>query len=107
MEKEIFEEKKIVMKNALVKKEIYCDVCKTLIRVKTYESEGNIVKNELMTDRHFKVMTGHNDWGNDSIDSIKHKDICSKECLAEVFMNYIEEDIDGSRTAYIEVEQME
>lgn len=36
----------------------------------------------------FSVTTGHNEWENDSDESIDYLDICSKECLLENIDEY-------------------
>lgn len=51
--------------------------------------------------RYFMATIGHNDWGNDSIDSIEHKDICEK-CLNKYVKQYFNENKD-SATAYIDI----
>lgn len=38
-------------------------------------------------ERFWKVMTGHNSWGNDSVDSIEHNDICDK-CIGDFSKDY-------------------
>lgn len=50
--------------------------------------------------RYFYVLTGHHDWGNDSCDSMKYRDICP-DCIENFVKNYIKK-IDG--TDYIEIE---
>lgn len=37
---------------------------------------------------YFHVTTGHNDWGNDSCDSVEWRDLCP-ECAEKVFADYI------------------
>jgi hypothetical protein len=51
---------------------------------------------------YYKATIGHNDWGNDSIESIEKKDICSDECLKKEFEQYIAAD---GETKYIEIEK--
>ena len=51
-----------------------CDICGKEIK------EGKL---------YYSVTTSHDDWGNDSIDSIEYKDICSDECLRNELENYI------------------
>ena len=54
----------------------YCDIC----------------KKEIDTNKgYWEVITGHNDWGNDSIDSIESFDVCSENCLIDKFKKYIKE----------------
>lgn len=53
-------------------------------------------------EKYFEVTTGHNDWGNDSRDSIKHLDICEK-CLDKYVGDYFKK-TKKSYTAYINIE---
>lgn len=50
--------------------------------------------------KYFEVTTGHHDWGNDSCDSIEHKDICP-DCIGKVSLDYL---TSASGTQYIEIE---
>lgn len=68
---------------------IECDICHKSIEV---------------GDRYFSVCTGHYDWGNDSIDSIEHLDVCSGECLTHVFEDY-QDTAKGDNTQYLRIER--
>lgn len=57
-----------------------------------------------ITSHYWCVETRHNDWGNDSIDSFKHNDYCSPECLREAFENYIRHSNNNHNTQHFEVE---
>lgn len=80
-------------------KGVKCDICGKLI--------ASPEKDELATHyndkyRYYSVITGHHDWGYDSVDSIEHLDVC-KDCV----MDFVEECIKGgiSKTSgYIEIE---
>lgn len=53
-------------------------------------------------DWFYSVMTGHNDWGNDSCDSIQSFDVCSDGCLeAQMALFYDTTD----ETKYIRVDR--
>ena len=52
--------------------------------------------------RYFSLRKGHNDWGNDSIDSIEYKEICSEDCVKTALVRYFNES-QGSNTAYFEL----
>lgn len=39
---------------------------------------------------YFEVSTHHNDWGNDSVDSYQHYDVCSEECLFKFLKKYFD-----------------
>ena len=53
---------------------------------------------------YWTLTTGHNDWGNDSCDSTKHFDLCSKECVQKKLEEYFE-DCTCGRTHYFELSQ--
>ena len=48
------------------------------------------------------LTTGHNDWGNDSCDSMINFDLCSKECVQKKLDEYFK-DCCGSNTHYFEL----
>lgn len=66
---------------------IRCDVC------------DKKIKNR---EKYFEVTTSHNDWGNDSVDSIRYKDVCVN-CINKFVEDYLEE-YKNSNTAEIEIE---
>ena len=49
----------------------YCDICEREI-----------------TGHHWHILTGHNDWGNDSCETHLNRDLC-KECAAKFVADYI------------------
>lgn len=63
-----------------------CDVCKKEIN-----------------NNYWEVVTGHNDWGRDSVDSIENYEVCSTECLDELFREYKERSNKRYNTEYFEV----
>lgn len=71
----------------LVSEKRYCDCC-----------------NKEIVGPHWQVMTGHLDWGNDSVESIEHKDACSVECLITLFREYCDRSDHDNNTEYFEVE---
>lgn len=70
---------------------IECDICKKLVK------PGSFRRRDC---QYFRVLTGHHDWGNDSVDSMIYNDICP-ECIGKFVTTYLDE-ADG--TEYIEVE---
>lgn len=82
----IYKEQEIVVVEEVLKK-VVCDVC------------GREITS---TDRPYEVTTGHNDWGNDSYESIAHKDICSDECLKVEFSKYLNSTY---KTKFIEIQK--
>lgn len=53
---------------------------------------------------YFSLTTGHYDWGNDSVDSISHYDLCSEECVKKKLNEYFA-DCNHYGTAYFNLEQ--
>ena len=49
--------------------------------------------------KYFKVLTGHHDWGVDSCESRKYRDVCP-ECIDKFVSEYLKE---CSDTGYIEI----
>lgn len=83
----------VTTKQELEDYKIYCDVC------------GHKIDPD-KTRQIFRVKTGHNDWGNDSCDSIEYKDVCSSECVEFVISEYLERSNNKNRginSEYIEV----
>lgn len=66
---------------------IICDVCGKYLYPRT---------------KYYEVQTGHHAWGNDSIDSIKNRDICS-DCLPDFVADYIRHHKNNS-SDYIDIE---
>lgn len=73
--------------------EIKCDICKK-----------TIAKHGIKPQYYYMVTTGHHEWGNDSIDSVQHQDICSDSCLQVAFNNYLEQ-VESYDTAYFDVDR--
>jgi len=74
---------------------IECDICSRII-----QADGDYRTVEKR--RYFRVTTGHHDWGNDSCESIEHRDICP-ECINKFVAEYLGES-DGRDTKYIDIE---
>lgn len=66
---------------------IKCDICKKEI-----------------SGKYWNLTTHHHDWGNDSIDSYSHSDLCSRECINKALDDYIN-DCEDSITQCFELEQ--
>lgn len=54
----------------------------------------------------FRVTIGHNDWGNDSGDSVEHLHACSPVCALQLAHEQLHEDFEGNHTRYIEIEHV-
>ena len=82
-------------------KTIKCDRCGKIV--------GRIYCGEFRMNRKYKdlsyyhVVTGHNDWGNDSIDSLESKDICPS-CLINEYSDYVDRSTGWNNTQYINIE---
>lgn len=81
------------LKDITYKKEVItgckCDVCN-----KEIKSRQN----------YWRLTTHHNDWGNDSIDSYEHYDLCSPECI-KVKLNEYYKECENSNTQCFELKQ--
>jgi hypothetical protein len=74
---------------------VECDICKKFIPARPWRQPES---------KYFRVTTGHNDWGNDSIESIEHYDICPN-CINKFMTDYIS-DTDGTEYMNIETEHI-
>ena len=82
-----------------------CDKCGKVI-FKHYGDEFvELAKNVGINKRvsFYQVTTGHNDWGNDSVDSITHMEICPS-CLVNEYSDYVDRSSKGINSEYIEIE---
>lgn len=75
---------------------VRCDICGKDLRYK-YRPNSDFLEER---PKYFDVTTGHHDWGNDSCDSIEHKDICL-DCIVDFVSDYLS---NASGTEYIEIE---
>lgn len=73
---------------------VECDICHKTIPVKKRNYTDR-------SGRYFEITTGHNDWGNDSIESIETRDVCD-ECAPQFIYEYLD-GIAYSNTAYMKV----
>lgn len=80
IEKEVIEKKEVVA-------EVRCDVC----------------RKKIINEYLYEVTTSHNDWGNDSWESLHIYDICSDECLSNMVDKYLK---DKSNTKKMEIEMI-
>ena len=91
--------KKKIIKEVTVEQEVIetliCDVCQKDIK-------------ENQSDIYFTVHTYHKRWGNDSWESSKHFDLCSRQCLDKHYKEFFDGtaysdsyDIEVERTKFI------
>ena len=81
-----------VTERVCAKETMHCDVCNGVIE----KHKG-----------YWELITGHNDWGRDSVDSIENFDICSEACLRKKFDEYVRESGSSDyNTMYFEVERV-
>ena len=73
---------------------VRCDICKKVLRHSRDSHPGQ------KYPKYYEVTTGHHDWGNDSCDSIKHRDICHG-CITTFVSEYLK---GNHGTAYIDIE---
>lgn len=103
MLKEIFEKKPAIQK-IKIGETLICDRCKSVIYKHTISDKpyGN---NRTFVDW-FNVTTGHDDWGNDSVESREYKSICS-DCFSAACADYFKKSHNTKykeNTEYIEIE---
>jgi len=83
--------------------ELYCDKCKKVIKQSISDNFKDIRKVDSSNRvEWYEVMTGHHDWGNDSIDSIKNQDICTY-CIDDVLAEF-KDRASGDTTEYINID---
>lgn len=70
---------------------VKCDICGKVIP---------IGKGRYDECKYYDVMTGHADWGNDSCESVEHRDICP-DCLVRFVDDYFENN--EYKSAYMNV----
>lgn len=75
---------------------VRCDICGKDLRYK-YRPNSDYLE---YRPKYFEVTTGHHDWGNGSVDSIEHKDICL-DCIVDFVSDYLSS---ASGTEYIDIE---
>lgn len=97
---EQIKETKQVVAETVVAKITKCDVCGKIICDSRHVHD--ILRDKVQD--HYELSEWHNDWGNDSVDSIETFDICSKECLRKKFEAYVEESSGGQNTMHFEVD---
>lgn len=72
---------------------VRCDICgKVILAGKHPYGEEKY--------KYYNVMTGHADWGNDSCESVEHRDICP-DCLVRFVDDYFENN--EYKSAYMNV----
>ena len=82
--------------------EIICDCCGKLIFPISDNDERKL--DFRGRAKYYHVMSGHHDWGNDSIDSVESLDYCSLECVHQGLDGFYKEYAPNSNTAYFEIE---
>ena len=95
--------KKVVKEvDEIAGEECTCDICNKTIYSYTF-GKAKTPGATLEEVKYWHAYTGHYDWGNDSVDSIEHFDLCSPQCCKELMGRYIEENCTESRTAYLNI----
>lgn len=97
----IKEKKQTIMRPqvTVVEKTCVCDVCKKIVWKKDLSPDAK--DNYSNSVGYYEITTGHHDWGNDSVDSIEHHEICG-ECLNSFVANYFNA-ADG--TEYMDIQR--
>lgn len=90
----------MVKSEIIVATDYFCDICKKRIYT---DIKGKLTKLDNVVE-YYNIVSGHNDWGNDSIESRESMIVC-KECLTTALMQYKNAaERDPYNTRYIEVE---
>lgn len=98
MKKE-YKNEQMVKAKTVVATDYICDVCKKRI----YTDIKDTPKLSGKLTEYYNIVCGHNDWGNDSIESRESSIIC-KECLTTALMQYKNRaERNPYNTCYIEV----
>lgn len=82
---------KMVETRIVFARKLFCDKC----------------KKEIEPGLYFHVISGHNDWYEDSGDSIECRDYCSYLCLEEALNDFYFKEEKHSATAYFEIKRDE
>ena len=85
----VIKERKCVSTYIDVRGRVQCDNCKAWM--------GNGLL-------YYEATTGHNGWGNDSIESITTHQLCSNKCMFEFLDGYFENLRITYPSAYIDIE---
>ena len=93
------ERKKIVYRTVCELAGVKCDICGRVIKAPSEQDQYNWLDDKY---KFYVVTTGHNDWGNDSFESVRRYDICP-ECITKFVSDYLA-DKKGYRSAYIDIE---
>ena len=91
-------EKKAVYQDVILSEECRCDRCG---RHLWYHTKDGHKKPGLGTAEYYNVVTGHNDWGRDSVDSVETYDVCVG-CAKKMFEEYIEDSFNKTNSLYFE-----
>ena len=89
-------EKKLVEQEVIVSGHCECDICGKVI----YNYLG---RNHSRHDEYWTLRTGHYDRGNDSCESARSFDLCSKECCIKALEKYLDEYSGRRNTGYFEL----
>lgn len=92
-------ETKAVYQEIVISEECRCDRCGRHLWRHTKDSYKKPGVKPIVD--YYHIVTGHNDWGNDSVESIKTYDVCVG-CAKKIYEEYIEDSYNKSNTLYFE-----
>lgn len=99
MKKE-YKNEQMVKCETIVAVDYICDICKKRIYT---DIKGKLTKLDNIVE-YYNIVSGHNDWGNDSVESRESMIVC-KECLTTALMRYKNQaERQPYNTCYIEVD---
>lgn len=94
-------EKKAVYQDIVVSEECRCDRCGGHLWFHTKERRKKPGQGPFRITEYYHIVTGHHDWGRDSVDSIKTYDICMG-CAKKMYAEYIEDSYNHENSLYFE-----
>lgn len=89
------------IKETVIGEIMKCDICGKVIYDTQKEEPTDMRKGQ----HWWHLVTGHNDWGNDSRESVESFYICSRKCIRKKFEEYLEVSDHMLGSKYFELEQ--
>jgi len=91
--------KETICQDVIISEECRCDRCGRHLWFHT--KDGWKKPGFKDTADYYHIVTGHHDWGNDSVDSIEIYDVCVG-CAKKMYEEYIEDSFNKINTLYFE-----
>lgn len=91
----------MVEKQIVLSKNYYCDVCKNIFATDSKRGDGSY-RRRVSANNPYMIKMVHNDYADSHDDTIV-KHVCSDNCLASVFLEFVEDFSKEYDTARLEV----